>query len=58
MPESHPATTEVRVELAGSNEGTLMVMTHFGVPPDSPGAAGWNMAFDKLARHLATVHDG
>jgi uncharacterized protein YndB with AHSA1/START domain len=58
MPESHPATTEVRVELVGSNEGTLMVMTHFGVPPDSPGAAGWTMAFDKLARHLATVHDG
>lgn len=25
------------------------VMTHVDVPEDSSGAAGWNMAFDKLA---------
>jgi hypothetical protein len=24
-------------------------MTHVGVPGDSPGAAGWAMALDKLA---------
>ena len=27
-------------------------MTHVGIPSDSPGAMGWQMAFDKLAAHL------
>ena len=31
-----------------------MVMTHAGVPADSPGAAGWNMALDKLETYVAT----
>ena len=31
-----------------------MVMTHAGIPPDSPGAAGWNIAFDKLADYVVT----
>jgi uncharacterized protein YndB with AHSA1/START domain len=44
--------TEVRVELSGVAGGTHMVMTHTGIPSDSPGAAGWQMAFDKLAAHL------
>jgi hypothetical protein len=29
-------------------------MTHVGVPSGSPGAAGWTMALDKLAAHVAT----
>jgi hypothetical protein len=29
-----------------------MVLTHAGIPSDSPGAAGWVMAFGKLAAHL------
>jgi hypothetical protein len=29
-----------------------MVMTHVGVPADSPGAQGWNMALDKLTAHI------
>ena len=29
-----------------------MVLTHAGVPADSPGAAGWAMALDKLATRL------
>jgi hypothetical protein len=34
-----------------------MVMTHSGIPSDSPGAAGWAMAFDKLvARIEAHTH--
>jgi uncharacterized protein YndB with AHSA1/START domain len=49
MPAGHPATTEVRVELEEVGGRTKMVMTHAGVPGDSPGAAGWGMAFDKLA---------
>jgi uncharacterized protein YndB with AHSA1/START domain len=52
MPEGHPTTTEVRVELDEVGGSTKMVMTHVGVPSDSPGAAGWAMALDKLAAHL------
>jgi hypothetical protein len=29
-----------------------MVLTHAGVPADSPGAVGWSMALDKLAAHI------
>ncbi len=52
MPPGHPATTEVIVELEAVGGRTKMVMTHAGVPGDSPGAAGWAMAFDKLASHV------
>jgi hypothetical protein len=31
-----------------------MVMTHAGIPQESPGAAGWRMGFDKLAAYLET----
>ena len=51
MPNPHP-TTEVRVALSEVNGHTTMVMTHAGIPADSPGAVGWTMAFDKLATHL------
>jgi uncharacterized protein YndB with AHSA1/START domain len=49
MPAGHPTTTEVRVELAEVDGRTRMLMTHLGVPADSPGTAGWSIAFDKLA---------
>jgi uncharacterized protein YndB with AHSA1/START domain len=52
MPEGHPMTTEVRVELEDIGGRTKMVMTHAGVPSDSPGATGWTMAFDKLAAYV------
>lgn len=52
MPEGHPTTTEVRVELQALGGGTKMVMTHSGIPADSPGAAGWVMALDKLATYV------
>ena len=55
MPEGHPTTTEVRVELDDLDGRTRMVMTHVGVPSDSPGATGWAMALDKLATH-AVAH--
>ena len=54
MPEGHPTTTEISVELEGVDGRTKMVMTHAGIPSDSPGATGWIMAFDKLANYLAT----
>ena len=52
MPEGHPSTTEIIVELRPEGDGTKMVMTHVGIPSDSPGATGWTMAFDKLATYL------
>jgi uncharacterized protein YndB with AHSA1/START domain len=52
MPEGHPETTEVIVELEDVGGRTKMVMTHAGIPADSPGAAGWGMAFDKLAAYI------
>jgi uncharacterized protein YndB with AHSA1/START domain len=55
MPEGHPTTTEVRVELEDVGGRTKMVMTHAGIPADSPGAAGWAMALDKLANRVRRI---
>jgi uncharacterized protein YndB with AHSA1/START domain len=52
MPEGHPTTTEVRVEINVVGTGTRMVLTHTGIPEDSPGAVGWRMAIDKLTNYL------
>jgi uncharacterized protein YndB with AHSA1/START domain len=57
MPEGHPMTTEVRVELEDLGGRTKMVMTHVGVRGDSAGAAGWAMALDKLAAHVGAHRD-
>jgi uncharacterized protein YndB with AHSA1/START domain len=54
MSDGHPTTTEVRVELKQLDGVTKMVMTHAGIPSDSPGAAGWAMALYKLAARVAT----
>jgi uncharacterized protein YndB with AHSA1/START domain len=55
LPAGHPSTTEVRVELENVGGRTKMVMTHVGVPGDSPGAAGWAMALDKLATRVEAL---
>jgi len=52
LPDGHPMTTEVRVQLEYVGGRTRMVLTHVGIAEGSPGAAGWTMAFDKLAAHL------
>jgi hypothetical protein len=44
--------TEVRVDLQDVGGRTKMVMTHSGISADSPGAAGWTMAFAKLAPYV------
>jgi uncharacterized protein YndB with AHSA1/START domain len=50
-PDAH--RTEVRVQLSEDDDGrTHMVLTHVGIPSDSPGATGWTMAFDKLSAVL------
>lgn len=54
MPGDHPEVTEIAVELEAIDGRTRMVMTHAGVPADSQGAMGWNMALDKLEALLAS----
>jgi uncharacterized protein YndB with AHSA1/START domain len=49
--------TEVRVVLSEAGGGTRMVMTHLGLPSGSPGATGWEMAFEKLTAALARPRD-
>lgn len=56
MPEDHPTTT-ITVELDTRDGRTKMVMTHAGIPADSPGAAGWTMALDKLATRVLALSD-
>ena len=51
MPADHPETTEVIIELQDVGGRTKMVLTHVGIPADSPGSSGWNMALDKLAAY-------
>jgi uncharacterized protein YndB with AHSA1/START domain len=58
MPEGHPTTTEVTVVLEDVAGRTKMVVTHAGIPADSPGAVGWTMAFDKLAAYVKTQSAG
>ena len=53
MPDDHPEVTEVTVELEDLGDRTRLVLTHSGIPADSPGATGWNMALDKLEQQLA-----
>ena len=53
-PNGGHVISEVQVQLERLNGGTRMVMTHVGIPSDSPGAAGWTMAFDKLAKRLGS----
>jgi len=48
--DSH--ATQVLVELTEVDGGTRVVMTHVGIPSDSPGATGWQSAFDQLAARL------
>ena len=52
MPEDHPVLTVVTVELEVLGERTAVTLTHAGIPADSPGAAGWKMAFDALEAQL------
>jgi len=53
MPADAPIQTTIVVELTDLGERTNMVMTHIGVPSDSPGAQGWGMALDKLEALVA-----
>jgi len=52
-PEGTPEFTEVVVELEEVGAQTRMVMAHVGVPADSPGGGGWQMAINKLVALVA-----
>lgn len=49
MPPGTPMETSVIVEFEDLGEQTKMTMTHRGVPADSPGGQGWQMAIDKMS---------
>jgi uncharacterized protein YndB with AHSA1/START domain len=55
MPEGHPPTTEVNIDLEDVGGRTRMVLTHRGIPADSPGAAGWTMSLDKLEARVGRM---
>jgi uncharacterized protein YndB with AHSA1/START domain len=57
MPAGAPMETAIVVELEDLGDRTRMVMTHMGVPADSPGAQGWVMALDKLEARVTEVRD-
>lgn len=48
MPDDHPTTTEIVVELEDLEGRTRMLLTHRGIPADSPGASGWILALNKF----------
>jgi uncharacterized protein YndB with AHSA1/START domain len=49
--------TEVRVEFEALGDRTRLVLTHVGIPAESPGAVGWNAALTKLAAYAAAHQD-
>lgn len=53
MPADMDMTTQVVVELEDLGGSTKMLMTHVGVPANSPGGQGWEMAIDKLGALIA-----
>lgn len=52
MPEGHPTTTRVIVELEDRDGRTGLTLTQTGIPQDSPAAEGWAMALDALDARL------
>jgi uncharacterized protein YndB with AHSA1/START domain len=50
--DGHPET-QVELELHDEDGRTTLVITHHGIPADSPGASGWAMALDHLAARVA-----
>ena len=55
-PDRHPITTVVTVELDDVAGRTTMLLSHAGIPAESPGAVGWTMALDKLTALVRAQH--
>ena len=56
MPPGAHMETSIVVELVDLGDHTKMVMTHIGVPADSPGGQGWAMAIAKLEARVADLN--
>ena len=56
MPPGAHMETSIVVELVDLGDSTKMVMTHIGVPADSPGGQGWAMAIAKLEARVADLN--
>ncbi len=52
-PDGAIIETEVEVTFEAVGDSTRLVLTHHGIPADSPGATGWGMALDQMAERLA-----
>lgn len=55
MPAGASMETSIVVELEDLGDRTKMLMTHIGVPAESPGGQGWTMAIDKLEARVAEL---
>lgn len=55
MPDGYPDETEVTVWLEDLDGKTKMILTHAGIPEDSPGRIGWEQAFVKMDDYLMNV---
>ena len=55
LPPGASTETSIVVELEDLGDRTKMVLTHIGVPADSPGGQGWATAIDKLEARVAEV---
>ena len=53
--DTNPMITEVTVLLEAVAGQTKMVLTHVGIPADSPRASGWAQAVDKMAAYIEAV---
>ena len=55
MPAGTPMETSIVVELEDLGARTKMILRHIGVPADSPGAQGWEMAIQKMEARVAEL---
>ena len=55
MPENSPTVTTVIIDIVDLGDSTKMTLTHVGVPANSPGATGWNMALNKLVDYVTST---
>ena len=55
MPEGYPTVTTGIVDVVDLGDSTQMTLTHVGVPPNSPGATGWDMALNKLVAYVTSA---
>ena len=55
MPPGAHMESSIVVELVDLGDRTKMVMTHIGVPADSPGGQGWAMAVAKMEARVADL---